>query len=106
MALVHGCQTENILAALCLCSTFTSIFFVYMQAEHQTTVQDLGKAREQLTLLHTSVLRASSESEASEREKKKLEHNLKAMTQSLEEKQEELAASKVSRHLICFYSSV
>lgn len=73
-----------------------------MQAELQTTVTDLGKAREQLTFLRTSLLTATSDLEAKEEEKVKVEDSLKAMTQCLEDKQKELDASEVYRHLVCF----
>ena len=57
----------------------------------QAAEEELIKAKEQLKLLHTSLAAASLELEAKER----LESDLKAMTLSLENKQEELDASKV-----------
>ena len=57
----------------------------------QAAEEELIKAKEQLKLLHTSLAAASLELEAKER----LEYDLKAMTLSLEIKQEELDTSKV-----------
>ena len=65
----------------------------------QAAEEELIKAKEQLKLLHTSLAAASLELEAKER----LEYDLKAMILSLENKQEELDASKVGIYLVSFW---
>ena len=81
------------------CSLLGCMQFLCMQAELQAAEEELRKAKEQLKLLHTSFAAASLELEAKER----LEYDLKAMTLSLENKQEELDASKVGIYLVSFW---
>lgn len=66
-----------------------------MQAELQATAQDLDQTREQLKLLQVSLGTASLELEAKEREKEGVKDDLKAMTDRLKTKQEDLDASMV-----------
>lgn len=66
-----------------------------MQAELEATAEDRDKTREELELLKASVHAASLELELKEREKRSMLDDLKAMTEHLKTKQEELDATKV-----------
>lgn len=78
-----------------ICTTLAWIHFHCLQTELEATAEEHDQFREQLEELKASLHTANLAIEAKESEKASLEEDLKAMTQDLKSKQEELDLSLV-----------